>query len=140
MRALPPASNSVVGPQGVDYERISELLIEMGEEFHKLGFPKVLEDIESDGRIGQAARNPRDRDSRRLIGVFLKDIARELVKEQQDLRRHAQVQPGPQGSGPRVTFPQTPAGVKMAKAYVGVLHAKQLLDATWSAIRGAVDD
>ena len=139
MRALPPArqlsgSGSVSGPQGVDYERIHELLVELGEDFDKLGFSKVLEDIEGTGRIGVASRSPQDRTSRRLIGVFLKDIARELVREQSDLRKIAQVQ------GQHVTFPQTQEGIKAAKTYVNVLRAKQLLDATWSSMREAIDD
>lgn len=129
MRALPPGPAPIVGPTGIDYEMIRETLVEMGEKFHKLGFPKVLSDIEGSGAIGEAVADSRDPKNRKLITVFMRDIARDLVREQQALKRHATVTEG------RTMFPNP----KLANAYVAVLQAKKVLDETWAQVRQAVD-
>lgn len=77
----------------VDYEGARELLIEMAEEFDNLGFTKVLEDFEGSGRIGKAVANPRDAQAVKIITLYMKGIAKELLVEEADLMRKVQQAP-----------------------------------------------
>lgn len=77
----------------VDYEGARELLIEMAEEFDNLGFTKVLEDFEGSGRIGKAVANPRDVQAVKVITMYMKGIAKELLAEEADLLRKVQQAP-----------------------------------------------
>lgn len=64
-----------------DHEKIREVMNRFGEIMEDQGYRKVLEDIEGDGQIGRAVKNPRSTQALRVIDLFLKDIAKELRKE-----------------------------------------------------------
>jgi hypothetical protein len=66
----------------LDAEQIRETLVALGEALARVGFEKPLADIEGNGKLGNAVRDPRDADSLRIIHTYLKGLARELLAEE----------------------------------------------------------
>ena len=64
-----------------DHEKIREIMIRFGETMDIQGFHKVLEDIEGEGAIGRAVRDPREIKHLQTIDRFLKSIKKELEAE-----------------------------------------------------------
>ena len=65
----------------VDYDHIQQTMVALGEFLARRGFDKPLSDIEGNGRIGEAVRDPRDADSLKAIAKYMKGLAAELKSE-----------------------------------------------------------
>ena len=65
-----------------DPELIKEVMVELGENLEALGFDGPLEVIEGRGNIGKAVQNCRYDEDRKIVFLYLKDLAKTLVKEQ----------------------------------------------------------
>lgn len=65
----------------VDYERIREIMTELGEDLDVLGMTAPLEEITGEGRLGRAVRNPRTKGDLLVIDAYIKELAKELLKE-----------------------------------------------------------
>lgn len=65
-----------------DPELIKEVMIELGEGLEALGFDGPLEVIEGRGTVGKAVQNCRYDEDRKIVFLYLKDLAKTLVKEQ----------------------------------------------------------
>lgn len=65
-----------------DPELIKEVMVELGENLDALGFDGPLEVIEGSGLVGKAVKNCRYDQDRKIVFLYLKDLAKTFVAQQ----------------------------------------------------------
>jgi hypothetical protein len=65
-----------------DPELIKEVMVDLGEGLDALGFDGPLEVIEGNGLVGKAIKNCRYDQDRKIVFLYLKDLAKTLVGQQ----------------------------------------------------------
>lgn len=75
----------------MDSALVEEIVVEMAEKLDVLGYPAVLEDIETAGALYDAVHDIRFTPQLRFLESYLKELADELLKEEKTAQGAEQV-------------------------------------------------